>query len=308
MSTMQNNQKPLFSIVIPTYNRAEFIGKAIQSVKDQLFNDWELIVVDDGSTDNTKEVVFSFNDNRIKYVYQKNQERSIARNRGIKEAKGEYICFLDSDDWYLQNHLVELRKNIIKRSHPVAFFYIGQYFYKKDSFHQKKLPNEMGDNPVEHVLFYTIYPTSVCIHKDIFNKFLFETYLIPTEDMGLWMQIAANYPIYQINKFTCVVNIHEASSTQTISQTFTLRNSNDELNKLSQVFVYDTVKDKLSKAAIRRYRARYYYYYFYNSVNRRKLGYMIIFFFKYLYNYPQNLFRINTYVALYDMIKAYKPS
>ncbi|HKJ34339.1 MAG TPA: hypothetical protein VKA34_21120, partial [Balneolales bacterium] len=161
---------------------------------------------------------------------------------------------------------------------------------------------------VEHVLFYTIYPTSVCIHKSIFKKFSFETYLIPTEDVSLWLQIAGKYPLYQIDKYTCVVNLHDESTTQSFSQKFTLRNSNDELNKLSCVFEYETVKEYLSRENIRRYKARYYYYYFYSSLNRRKLGYMIFFYFKYIYHYPKNLFRINTYIALIDIIKVYRPS
>jgi glycosyltransferase involved in cell wall biosynthesis len=92
-------KSPFFSIILPTYNRASFISKAIESVIDQLYNKWELIILDDGSTDNTKEIVLSFNDDRIRYIYQENKERSAARNNGIRNAKGEYICFLDSDDY-----------------------------------------------------------------------------------------------------------------------------------------------------------------------------------------------------------------
>ena len=99
--------RPFFSIIIPTYNRGHVLGKTIQSVINQNFNDWELIVVDDGSTDNTKNIIndFSKNDSRIRYIYQDNQERSAARNNGIENSNGKYICFLDSDDEYLQHHL-----------------------------------------------------------------------------------------------------------------------------------------------------------------------------------------------------------
>src|ERR1051325_3991500 len=85
---------PFFSVIIPTYNRADFIRKPIDSVLAQKFSSWELIIVDDGSTDNTGQVVKSFTDSRIHYVYQSNQERSAARNTGIKNSKGQYICFL----------------------------------------------------------------------------------------------------------------------------------------------------------------------------------------------------------------------
>ena len=114
----------LFSIVIPSYNRAHFISHAIQSVIDQTFQNWELIIIDDGSTDNTKDVVLSFDDIRIKYVYQKNQERSIARNNGIKRAKGIWICFLDSDDYYHKTHLQRFTE-LIKVNNSICGLYFS---------------------------------------------------------------------------------------------------------------------------------------------------------------------------------------
>ena len=112
----------MFSIVLPTFNRAKFIKNAINSVISQSFGDWELIIVDDGSTDNTKEIVKSFNDPRINYIYQKNSERSTARNRGIKESKANWICFLDSDDIFPDNRLSILNKEIIKRKINGMYF------------------------------------------------------------------------------------------------------------------------------------------------------------------------------------------
>lgn len=106
----------LFSIIIPTYNRAHMISRGIESVINQTYTNWELIIIDDGSTDNTKEVVESYNDSRIQYYWQKNQERSVARNNGIGKAKGDWICFLDSDDWYDKDCLKFYHDIIIK--HP----------------------------------------------------------------------------------------------------------------------------------------------------------------------------------------------
>jgi len=91
---------PLISVVIPTYNRAAYLGRALQSVFAQTFKDFEVIVVDDGSTDNTADIVNAWKD-KIHYFYQKNQGRAVARNKGIELAKGKYIAWLDSDDeWY----------------------------------------------------------------------------------------------------------------------------------------------------------------------------------------------------------------
>jgi glycosyltransferase involved in cell wall biosynthesis len=97
----------LFSIIIPTYNRARLISRAIESVLAQDFQDWEMIVVDDGSTDDTGEVVRSFVsiEGRISYHYSENQGAASARNFGCSFASGKYYTFLDSDDEYLASHL-----------------------------------------------------------------------------------------------------------------------------------------------------------------------------------------------------------
>jgi len=89
---------PKVSVIIPTYNYGRFLGEALQSVLDQTFDDFDLIVVDDGSTDNTKEVVASFEDNRIKYIYQQNRGVAAAQNVGILASKGEYVALLGADD------------------------------------------------------------------------------------------------------------------------------------------------------------------------------------------------------------------
>ena len=102
---------PYFSIIIPAFNRAHLISKAIDSVIAQTFEDWELIIVDDGSTDNTKDLICNYQekDSRINYIFQKNAERSAARNNGIANAKGEYICFLDSDDYWCDKQKLQMQ-------------------------------------------------------------------------------------------------------------------------------------------------------------------------------------------------------
>lgn len=97
---------PLFySVVIPSYNRAHLIAETIKSVQEQTFQDFEIIVVDDGSTDNTDHIIAGLNDPRIRYLKQKNGGATRARNTGIKAAKGRYIAFLDSDDFFVAEHL-----------------------------------------------------------------------------------------------------------------------------------------------------------------------------------------------------------
>ena len=103
--------KILFSIIIPTYNRASLIKETINSVLLQDYPNFEIIIVDDGSTDDTENIVKSIEDSRINYHKKTNAERGAARNFGIKLAKGEYITFLDSDDILYVNHLTNWVKS-----------------------------------------------------------------------------------------------------------------------------------------------------------------------------------------------------
>tara|TARA_R110000850_G_scaffold264954_2_gene394288 strand:- start:5781 stop:6671 length:891 start_codon:yes stop_codon:yes gene_type:complete len=98
--------EPLVSIITPTYNRADFIAEAVQSVLDQTYPNFEHLIVDDGSTDNTREVLSPFlADPRFRYFDQENQGQSVARNLALEHARGEFVCFLDSDNVWLPIHL-----------------------------------------------------------------------------------------------------------------------------------------------------------------------------------------------------------
>lgn len=105
----------MVSVIIPTYNRADKIKPAVESVLNQTYSDFELIIVDDGSTDNTKSVIESIDDSRIKYVHQKNAGACAARNNGIRCAKGEYIAFHDSDDIWHKDKL-EKQMDVLQKS------------------------------------------------------------------------------------------------------------------------------------------------------------------------------------------------
>lgn len=110
---MQFSPPLLFSVIIPTYNRANLLTKAIESVETQLYEGWELIIVDDGSTDNTSDVCQNFlADPRVKYIFQQNKELNGARNTGIQNASGTFCCFLDDDDYFLPNHLQTIKAAI----------------------------------------------------------------------------------------------------------------------------------------------------------------------------------------------------
>jgi glycosyltransferase involved in cell wall biosynthesis len=120
--------KPTVSVIIPTYNRAHLIGRAIQSVLKQTYQDFEVIVVDDGSIDNTEEVVKKIQENRVYYYkHDKNKGGSAARNTGISLAKGEYIAFQDSDDEWLPEKLEKQIGVFNNQTKNVGVVYTGFY-------------------------------------------------------------------------------------------------------------------------------------------------------------------------------------
>lgn len=118
-------QKPFFSIIIPAYNLENYIAAALQSVLVQTFQDFEIIIVDDGSSDETVSIIQSFHDPRIRLVSQVNGGVSRARNAGMKKAVGAYIAFMDGDDYWYPEHL-ELAADFFNR-HPEILAYANRY-------------------------------------------------------------------------------------------------------------------------------------------------------------------------------------
>lgn len=115
-----------FSVIIATYNREDTLSKAIDSLLNQSYTNWEAWIVDDGSTDNTEEVVAAYlnKDNSIYYIKQENNGVAKARNRALPNVNGEYVTFLDSDDWYESNHL-ETRAAILSKNPKVDLLHGG---------------------------------------------------------------------------------------------------------------------------------------------------------------------------------------
>ncbi|KAA3661579.1 MAG: glycosyltransferase family 2 protein, partial [Chloroflexi bacterium] len=132
MNLNQNNKvtNPTVSVIIPSYNYANFLPEAVESIFNQTFQDFEVIVVDDGSTDNTQEVVQTFMvRDRFHYIYQENQGLAATRNTGLRAAKGDFVAFLDADDIILPNKL-EVQVNWL-RNNP-DFGLVGSGYYYMD--------------------------------------------------------------------------------------------------------------------------------------------------------------------------------
>lgn len=118
------------SVIIPTYNCAKYVALAVDSVLAQTYTDYEIVVVDDGSTDETRQVMLQYAD-RLTYIYQENQERSAARNTGIRASSGEYVAFLDADDAWLPKKL-EIQVPILDQHPSVPFSYCQALYMDAD--------------------------------------------------------------------------------------------------------------------------------------------------------------------------------
>ena len=187
---------PEISVVIPAYNAAQYLKDSISSVIDQTFSNWELIVIDDGSTDNTSNIVKGFQaDQRIRLIRQENKGVSAARNTGIKAATGKYIAFLDADDFFLPQNLQ--KKFDILSSNPDIDFIYSDMIHCDNSL--KDLSVEKGteaDNLLNKVLLWeteTIpcLPSNLVIRtSDIQGKIAFDEYLSNCADRFMKMSIA----------------------------------------------------------------------------------------------------------------------
>jgi glycosyltransferase involved in cell wall biosynthesis len=188
--------KPLINIIIPTYNRELTIKRAIDSVLNQTYTNFKLIVIDDGSSDNTKQILDSYK-NKIIYYYQENKGVSSARNKGIKLSKGEYIAFLDSDDEWKKNKL-EKQIDFFNKNPEYKICQTNEIWIRNNlHLNQKKIHQKQQGWIFEPCLkLCLISPSNVIIHKDIFSHIgLFDETLPACEDYDLWLRITLHYPI-----------------------------------------------------------------------------------------------------------------
>jgi glycosyltransferase involved in cell wall biosynthesis len=205
---------PFISLIVPSYNRAALISKTLNSLLDQQYNNYEIIVVDDGSTDNTEKVVKSINDLRITYVKKNNAERAAARNFGARMAKGDYVNFFDSDDLGLPNHLSTAAEMIREHDKP-EWFHLGYAWATPEEKVFKEVNYYKG--PTLNNLIVKGNPLScngVFIRKDVIltHPFNEDRSLSASEDYELWVRLAARYPLYYNNVITSLVIDHEMRS------------------------------------------------------------------------------------------------
>lgn len=211
-----------FSVIIPVYNKASSIQATLDSVFAQTCQDFELIVVDDGSSDNLGEVLSPYADS-IRLIRQTNAGVAAARNRGIEASRGEFVCFLDADDTWMPNHLAALEEAM--GLYPAAQFLSTLYVSTfADGSSKSKLPLLSAldvytwmDDYFDLVLKTSstiIHTDTVCIHRTLLQAQRFQEGERIGEDTDLWYRIAAYHPLLLIKRETAVYHRESSTATQ----------------------------------------------------------------------------------------------
>ncbi|MBM3251239.1 MAG: glycosyltransferase [Candidatus Omnitrophica bacterium] len=210
---------PLVSITIPAYNAEEFIGRAIRSALSQTHKNIEVVVLDDGSTDKTGDMVRALQktDSRVRYYYQDNQGLAAARNRLLSLCRGEYVTFLDHDDEILP-HKTEIQLEAFRRNPNIAMVYgdiIKKYFdgRQERAFVFKK--PRRGRVFYEYLLEGNFIPLiSVLIKRDILEKYLpFNLNYKVAEEWDVFLKVAKDYDIDYVDKVVGIYNVHKSNFT-----------------------------------------------------------------------------------------------
>jgi len=181
---------------MPVYNAERFIKESIASVVNQIYVNWELVIVDDGSTDSSLEIAESFIDTRIKIYKQRNSGVASARNYAIEKSNGEYLAFLDSDDLWNKNKL-SIQISLMERNN-YKFTYTSGHLVDENSYQTGELNPTNNpfkiNNPSLRILVHDYISTlSVCISKELLTnegKLIFDPFLHGTEDWDLWIRLA----------------------------------------------------------------------------------------------------------------------
>ena len=212
---------PFFSVVIPTYNRATFIGATLDSVLAQTFASLEILVVDDGSKDNTAEVVGRYADPRLHYLPKANEERGAARNYGLARAQGEYVLFLDSDDLFHPGHLATLHA-AIRAQNPQPNFIATKYDFARDG---ERRPSDLHALPAGPLGFKTflqgnVLACNVCVRRENPALHLFEEdrRYAAVEDWMFMLQNTQHDAMQLVDALTLTMNDHDQRSMRADNQ------------------------------------------------------------------------------------------
>ena len=247
---------PLVSVIIPAYNSANYIEEALESVFEQTFQDFEIIVIDDGSTDETGEVLKKYGD-RIRLLFQDNGGCASARNKGIRIARGKYIAFLDADDLWMPTKL-EKQVAMFEKNENLGMMTTGVYsFDEKGVFGYSKNKRKIlmpGDVARNIFLHSNVGTPTVMVRKEVFDIVgLFEertqqgekVFLSHGSDDNMWVRIAAHFDVELIDEALAKIRVHP--SMMTLNKLDLLESVKYNIHLLKTKYG-DKVKKKIEKA------------------------------------------------------------
>ena len=260
---------PFFSIITPLYNREKTISRAIESILNQTFQDFEIIVVDDCSTDHSAEIVHKLKvlDARIKYIKNEiNQERCISRNKGIQIALGKYICFLDSDDYHLPIHLETFYHKILEENEPKAFLFTSAWNESEDGIRSERVCPKIGTmNLYHYFLNFTVNPQRWCVERLVARSILFDPKIVICEDLDFSLRaVQAGVSIIQIPSLTTVYVATADSFTHGDTQKW-----EKELFYLKRIFSKSNLKKNLPSKDVKRLLSMCYYFLAQKNFNKK---------------------------------------
>ena len=239
-----------FSVIIPLYNKEAYIGDTLKSVLNQTFQSFEIIIVNDGSTDNSLKITKKFNDKRLRIYTQKNQGVSFARNYGIEKAKSEYIALIDADDLWCNNHLMELKKSIEKFAEAGLYCNNYEINYNGKFVKPARINLEYENTPVIAKDFFKAsitnslaWTSSVGFSKKTFDTLGgFDPNLETAQDLDLWIRMALNYNVVFNPVVTMRYNLHIDNSL-----------SKSKLNTIRYDFINKYAKQEKQNASLKTY-------------------------------------------------------
>jgi len=240
-------KNPLVSVIIPTYNRGWILKEAIDSVLAQDFTDFELIIVDDGSTDNTQDILSSYKKD-IVVLMQENKGVSSARNRGIVSASGRFIAFLDSDDLWLSQKL-STQVDFFNANPDALICQTEEKWIRNGIFvNPKKRHKKLSGNIFKPSLYLCLVsPSAVMIRRSLFEKTgMFDETLPACEDYDMWLRISCRYPVYLIETPLIIKRGGHADQLSRSSGLDRYR-----IQSLKKIIESNLLTDKQEKAAIK---------------------------------------------------------
>lgn len=214
-----------FSVIIPVYNKAETVGEAVKSVYAQTMDDYEIIIVDDGSEDALQAALSAFQSPKLRLICQENGGVSAARNTGILHAQGEYVCFLDADDLWKPNHLKTVedlivtypKSDIFVTSHELVDF-TGSIIHSSQTLKAFKSHFETDDllGLLNTTSYEVIHTNSVCIKRSLFKQdnIYFETGVRIGEDTDVWYRFGVKHTVAISQKETTVYRREYSTATK----------------------------------------------------------------------------------------------